>query len=353
MTNKIINFFSEDLCAGTYTQTSMEKEKKNPVICYDFTYFAGENEEENIKVLLRKHCKKWAFQLEKTPTTDRLHFQGRLWLKTKQRLCATLYGKFPGWHLSITTNEGSRNAHYVMKEETRVKGPWTSEDDIEEVPSDITFLSDKEKMFAWQRTIIENSKIRDDRSINVIVDCKGGIGKSTWCNWMAATKQACLIPFCRDHKDMLQAVCCLVDTIKKSGLLFIDLPRALDKSRLKEMYTGIEVIKSGQAYDHRHKFRQVFFVKPHVWVFTNGVPNLSYLSTDRWKLWQIVDDKLVPYNVPQPAEVSPVLDVELPPPPPSKCTPDIALDDLWDDLDEGSYLSSISSEDDLDNINCG
>lgn len=76
----------------------------------------------------------------------------------------------------------------------------------------------------------------------------------------------------------------VMDT-KEMPLYIFDIPRALDKKQQKQFYAGIESIKDGYAYDDRYKFREKWFDSPIVWVFTNVLPDMNYLSSDRWKIW--------------------------------------------------------------------
>jgi len=66
------------------------------------------------------------------------------------------------------------------------------------------------------------------------------------------------------------------------------------------MSAAIEEIKNGYAYDDRYRFQEAMFEPPHVWVFTNTMPDTKLLSLDRWKFWTITDDnRLQPfYNTP-------------------------------------------------------
>lgn len=83
------------------------------------------------------------------------------------------------------------------------------------------------------------------------------------------------------------------------------MPRALNKERLAQFYSGIETLKSGYAYDRRYEFRQQLFDPPNVFVFTNEVPDRKYLSPDRWNLWTVNEQyELVKYVTPV---TSPVL----------------------------------------------
>ena len=79
--------------------------------------------------------------------------------------------------------------------------------------------------------------------------------------------------------------------IRQSVPIFIDLPRAMDKTRLYGIYTAIEQIKSGWVYDVRNSWKEWDFDSPHIWVTTNAAPDLEMLTIDRWNIWAITPDK--------------------------------------------------------------
>lgn len=82
----------------------------------------------------------------------------------------------------------------------------------------------------------------------------------------------------------------VMDT-KKMRIYIIDLPRAMKKEHLFQFFSGIETLKDGYAYDDRYKFKEEYFDSPNIWVFMNIIPEESYLSTDRWKIWRIDTNK--------------------------------------------------------------
>lgn len=95
-----------------------------------------------------------------------------------------------------------------------------------------------------------------------------------------------------DAKELVQAVhsMCLAKDTRDPKIVFIDMPRAMDKTKLGGIYSAIEQIKNGYLYDMRYKFSEWWIDSPQVWVFTNIPPKTSLLSADRWKLWVIDRD---------------------------------------------------------------
>lgn len=255
----------------------------NPVSTYDFTTF--DTDIDKCKRLLNTYCKKWDFQKEACPTTGEHHLQGRFHLKVKERLLGAIK-KFQNFHLSVTSGENTNNCYYVTKEDTRVDGPWSSDDKEVYVPRQVREVN---QLRIWQQQIIDDRNRWDTRTINIIIDNTGNIGKTTLCTYAGVHKYGRKIPFSNDFRDIMRMV---MDT-PTSKLYLFDIPRALKKDHLYQFFAGIEEIKNGYAYDDRYSFKEKYFDCPNIWIFMNVEPDLTYLSADRWKIWRLVDHQLV------------------------------------------------------------
>jgi len=256
-----------------------------PVYCYDFTLGTEFALVEEVKEWLISLCKKWCFQRECSEETGWEHFQGRLSLKAKLRLF-NLKEKclWPEIHLSPTSKANVSNFYYVSKDETRVDGPWANTDPGQAyIPRHIRKIT---SMFPWQQTILDMHKAEEDtRWIHCIVTIKGDLGKSTFITYNAVHGVGHWIPPLNTFNDIME----IVQNLSKCGCYFFDLPKALDKRNLKGLFSALECIKDGRAYDPRYHFKQDFFDIPNVFVFTNTYPDLTLLSQDRWKIWDIND----------------------------------------------------------------
>lgn len=266
----------------------MSKKQVSACCVYDFTRKNDIGYLELAKII-SKESKKWSFQLEKGESGYE-HFQGRISLKSKLRI-TQLVKKMPGFHWSVTSVANRDNNFYVTKDETRIDGPWNDEDDI--LPSYIPRqVREIKKLYDWQEKVIELSKQWDTRHIDIIIDFTGNIGKSILTTYMGVNKMACNIPFCNDYKDILRMV---MDRPKR-GCYLIDMPKAINKERLYQLFSAIETIKNGYAYDDRYNFREEYFDCPSIFVFTNAVPDTNMLSMDRWRFWTVKDQKLIKFK---------------------------------------------------------
>lgn len=255
---------------------------------------------------MSNNCKNWVFQIEECPTTKRLHFQGRVSLKTKMR-CDTLAGKARlcdiNAHWSPTSTNAVTNAEfdYVMKEDTRVEGPWKDrETEIKhEIPDklDTVIKMEREGLKPWQQTIVDMCNIYDDRTIDIIFDRKGGIGKSSLLKYLddKDRKLAYQVPTIANIKDLMQAV---MSIIKGKGLrksFVVDFPRGVSHKAQNALWCGLEDLKNGFVYDTRYKYDYIRFNEPRVFVFTNTLPPVYLMSKDRWKYWYVCNDELKTY----------------------------------------------------------
>lgn len=272
------------------SKTAQKKTQSVACCGYDFTLFDAISTKE-IRDLLSPLCKKYCFQLEKGEKTDTLHFQGRFSLKIKKRLneAIKLFAlKWQKFHLSITSNENKFNNFYVMKDDTKVEGPFTNENEIF-IPLDVLKMK---TLYPWQQTIVDVLSIYDDRTVDVVYEKIGNIGKSSLVRYMMCYNDAEELVFCNDFKDIMR----MAYDIGPKKIYLVDMPRALSKDKLYQFFAGIEKLKSGYCYDDRYKFQRRLFNRPRICLFTNEIPDLSLLSKDMWKLWEVSDNKLVPYD---------------------------------------------------------
>lgn len=260
---------------------------------YDFTIFENHNpwklDTASLIGELKQWAKKWAFQLEKCPTTDRLHIQGRMSLIKKLRpdeLISQCTWRADFRKTCLTVHKGT-NFNYVMKAQTRVEGPWI-DTEYEEPPvltRQLVAFQEKEK-YPWQKQIEQWCEELDDRSIKLIHDTVGNSGKSIMSEYLEYHKKAFEIPPLKDMEDIMQF--CM--SFKSQKVYLIDMPRAMKKDKLAGFYSGLESLKNGYVYDKRYAAKRRRFDRPQVIVFTNVMPEWSYMSKDRWEPWTMKAD---------------------------------------------------------------
>lgn len=250
---------------------------------WDFTLPVDDIKVDELKALLREHCKHWCFQEEEGSRTGFQHYQGRINLKLKSRRPSAVFDREDlHFHFSVTSSVNRDNQFYVCKDETRVAGPWSDKDDVavRYIPRQVRQITE---LRPWQQSVIDSAAVWDTRTINLIYDKGGNNGKSTLKTYIGVHDIGRSIPFINDYRDIMRMVMCT----PKKPLYIIDIPRALKKDVLGQFMSGIETLKDGYAYDDRYKFQEEYFDCPNIWVFMNTIPDTTAWSADRWKIWEI------------------------------------------------------------------
>jgi hypothetical protein len=259
---------------------------KNPCCVWDFTLFDMGGKIEEVIALCRKYAKAWCFQEEMGKVTGHRHLQGRVSLKEKTR--SLWFGPNLKMYARVTSNENKGNMFYVMKEDTRINGPWadSGEYEVVYVPRDVREI---QQLYLWQAQLKDIAVTYERRKINIIYDPIGNIGKSMFVRIMRVYKLARKIPFANDYRDIMR----MVMDMPESKCYMFDLPRAISKEKLFQFFSAIEEIKSGYAFDDRYHFQERIFDPPAIIIFMNVLPDRSLLSGDRWNILRIKDGALV------------------------------------------------------------
>lgn len=268
---------------------------------YDFTIYENHNDfkldtAETIR-RLKEWCKKWVFQLEKCPNSNRLHLQGRVSLIKKLRLKellgrCTLKGN---WSLTCKKVHDGNNFNYVMKADSRIEGPWIDTEymDPPVLTRQLVAFQALEK-YPWQEQVIKWCNETDDRSIKLINDTIGNSGKSIMSEYLEYQGLAFEIPPLTGMEDIM-AFCM---GFKSQKVYLVDMPRAMKKEKLAGFYSGLESLKNGYIYDKRYAAKRRRFDRPQVIVFTNVMPEWKFMSLDRWEPWNMTKDhRLIKVNV--------------------------------------------------------
>lgn len=265
----------------------------NAVSNYDFRYNEGDFKHTDIIGFLRGIAKTYVFQLEEGDTGYR-HYQGRLSLIKKRRKheALKLFTTPPNYFEPTTNAESIRgDAFYMTKEDTRVSGPWSDKDQEVFIPRQYLGLIDR--LYPYQKYIFDTREEFEPRKINLVYDPKGCNGKSTIAAICELYGSGIDVPPMNDMKEIIQLLCdeCMSTNNRSPSPIFIDMPRAMDKSRLFGIYSAIEQIKKGKLYDTRYSYKKWWINSPQLWVFTNVLPDLNMLSLDRWNIYELNSKK--------------------------------------------------------------
>lgn len=249
---------------------------------------------------------RWVFQHERV-TRD--HWQGRIDLKDKASRCTKTTmletfgaGGFDTKHLTMLpeSNNSIKKegvAFYVTKVDSRVDGPWFDGSftmPVKRKAYEGRDLACMDIPLKWQKSaydiiIAENT---DDRSVIWVYNPAGNVGKSKfqkWLCWKGKAKRVCL--------GTATQIKTAIATAGAYSCYLCNLPRVSgNQESQRDLFSALEDIKDGWVESNMYgKDNQLFMDPPHLWVFSNDLPNLSLCSMDRWKIYRLLkkDDDLV------------------------------------------------------------
>lgn len=258
----------------------------SPVANWKFRCNSDPWTSDSIREWLKLYAKDWCFQFEKGDS-GYLHFQGGFSLVKKRRKTELmkLFTEIPIFNYLEPAR--IKEEIYECKADTRIEGPWRSTDVSKRIPRQFQINGD---YLPFQQSIIDMVYEFEGRRVDLIYDEKGNRGKSTMACHCEILHNCIDSPPLNDFNDIISACYDEIETMKETPRgIFFDLPRAMDKTRLHGMISAFEQIKKGKLFDKRNHYKKIWIDSPRVIVFSNWVPNLNLLSSDRWQLWEITD----------------------------------------------------------------
>jgi len=262
---------------------------------WDFRYNRDTFEDaRTLRKLLQKIAKTYTFQEEKGDS-GYVHWQGRLSLFKKRRKHAALklFESTPPNYFEPTCNpEYLRGqAFYQQKPDTRISGPFTDKDPPPPILTQQQKIFNEIGLTPWMEELKDQVSTFHMRAIDLVYDEMGNNGKSLFSEHLEYIGIAEEIPPFRLMDDIFQWVA----SRPIKPVYIIDMPRGMKKDRLGDLYSGIEVIKNGVAYDKRYTAKKIRFDRPRIIVFTNELPCFDLMSADRWRVWKIKCNELYQY----------------------------------------------------------
>ena len=264
--------------------TKLSSSRVNP--CKNWVFTLNNYTEENITELLTHKnisgAKKYMFQRE-IGESGTPHLQGFIVFSTKIRPLSLKLSKKIHWEKMKGTVLD--NIKYCSKSETKngrcyYKGCK---------PFKEVITIQKEQFYAWETDLLEIIQQDDsDRTIHWIWESTGGVGKSSFAKWLGVHEQAVICSGkAADMKFM-------ISSRQKAGnptdLIIFDVPRS-KYNRI--CYHGMEEIKNGFFCSSKYESNMTIMNSPTIVVFANKEPKYEMISQDRWKVYNIVDNKLI------------------------------------------------------------
>ena len=252
----------------------------------------------------------WAFQMEQCPNTGKLHWQG--WSRhSGAKTFDQWRGLLPGAHVEEQRARHNKLAtDYCCKEETRVTAatavalgfsPGEVGPHVKNVLLPGPKLKselDEENMYPWQKSMMElyTGPIHP-REIIWVHEKVGNTGKSALARHLAILGETLVVS--GKAGDVACGVAQWKSTEKRTPpplrLVLWDVPRVNEGA---VSYQALENVKNGCFFSGKYESGMVVMEKPHVWVFANHPPDLSKLSQDRWRVYEINEDKTMAHIAP-------------------------------------------------------
>lgn len=245
------------------TDTSFSKKQPSRKTFYCFTLHNYENIFEDVIRQLQKISKKRIVGKEICPTTGNKHLQGFVALNKPMRITELKISGNPHFEPCIASEEA--NVKYCSKEGDYIKWGF---------PKPLKII---ENLFDWQKEIVSIVDTEpDDRKVYWYWSSKGNLGKSAFCKYLVATKNA--VPAVSGkYADIINLI--FNSDMDKCNCICFDIPR---NNRNAVSYSAIESIKNGMVVNTKYETGYKMFNPPHIFVFCNEPPEVEKLSSDRW-----------------------------------------------------------------------
>jgi hypothetical protein len=269
--------------SGGEGNTKTSPPQDSPKVRWSFTYHYKEKDEiEVLESILSSISSKFIFGLEMGKSGKTPHCQGYFELKKKQRFKAVKEQLFPSIHLEPSKKSRIVNVEYCTKECGRLYGNLAPEKIYCEEPSkELEFLVPLMKNY---------DTYKGDRLIHVIVDYKGGLGKTEFARWACLNLPDCIVTGGKSA-DMRNQVVGFKDSVGHyPKFIIMDIPR----SCLNYVsYEGIELMKNMLFYSGKYEGGMVVGNKPFLLLLMNELPRREELSEDRWKIYEFGNEEVI------------------------------------------------------------
>lgn len=215
-----------------------------------------------------------------TGESGTIHLQGYIELKVKKRF-SYLKSLMPRAHIEKARANREKNLIYTQKDND-FKQNFVEEIYSEEPAEKLKFLL----------KLMDNYDFpKGDRKIHVVVDYKGGLGKTEFARHCVMNYEDCIITGGK-ASDMKNQI---VEYKKKNDrcpkYIIMDVPR---KSCDFISYPGIEECKNMLFYSGKYEGGMINGNKPFFLMFMNSMPEVENMSEDRWSITEIGEEESGP-----------------------------------------------------------
>jgi len=282
MTTQIVPIVPDQEAKGnTKTLASKEDKKKQISACKRWTFTLNNYTEEEYSKLISIFSTDNTKYIIGKEVGDKgtPHLQG--YVEFLERVRAKSYIGNKRIHWEIARAARYLNVIYCSKDGNFQGNLW---------PILKLNILDINDFYPWQNNmyniLMDNP---NDRTIHWVYETAGNAGKSAFVKHMVARFDAICVE--GKARDIYQG---MVQYYNRMGeyprIVLVDVPR---EGLNYINYTAIEKIKNGLLFSGKYESQQCVFNAPHIVIFANEEPEVFKLSADRWKIWNIIDKKLV------------------------------------------------------------
>lgn len=268
----------------------MSKTQAHSNYVYDVHIYDPELSWYHLQIEISKLCKKWCFQRELEVKTKQEYYKLRCSLKEEVRETVAIKIFKSIWSkvkVSVTSKENRDIMFYVMDEDNKVVGPWTEKSILP--PLDVLGMVE---LYPWQKQMRDYLKQYDENIIDIVYNTEGNIGKTAFVRWMIFNTDSAIIPYPVSYSNIMR----IAYLIGPKMVYLFDMPRAMQHSDDSRLYKAMEKLKPGYSYDYKHKTRELYFNPPRICLFTVKKPNENIISNDKFKIWTIKKNNIVPWK---------------------------------------------------------
>ena len=241
---------------------------------------------------MKPYFKSGTWQLEEAPTTGAKHFQGKFSLFKKMRAGpdSTALAKELGFaYFQPSSNDNLESHAYEQKANSRVAGPWTIAAPPMLRVSDVSYIEENLHKLPFARDLIARIKGPICPRTIIWIVAPGKDSKSALQAYMQYHGLIEVLPFVRDHKDLLQFAYGFCHKRAYCVNVPAGCSHRTEKDRLDfvAFIAGLESLKDGFTYDLRHYAKKEQMERPHVVAMGNCEPILDAATPDRWCIFTI------------------------------------------------------------------
>jgi hypothetical protein len=181
------------------------------------------------------------------------------------------------------------NDFYVVKSDTRIGGPWRDVRSTEYIPTNKRTMVPRQ----WQQDLIDVPP--SDRIVNFLYDPIGNLGKSQFY-WLCKDhghvyEVNTSVPWKRCAQDLASAMSQRQD--RSPFMVVCNFERATPLQTMGGYIRVCENVADQELVDTRNGHLTWHFEPTRIWVFSSKQVPEKYLSKDRVRHWQVVNDRLI------------------------------------------------------------